>query len=45
MISIDWVVMVSTVLFCIGAAGVATRRNAIVALMSIELMLNAANLA
>ena len=31
-------------LFCIGAAGVMTRRNALVILMSVELMLNAANL-
>lgn len=30
-------------LFIIGAIGVLTRRNAIIALMSIELMLNAAN--
>ena len=30
-------------LFVIGAVGVLTRRNAIIALMSIELMLNAAN--
>ena len=33
------------VLFCIGLYGAVTRRNAIVILMSIELMLNAANLA
>jgi NADH-quinone oxidoreductase subunit K len=32
------------VLFCIGAAGVLVRRNVLVALMSVELMLNAANL-
>ena len=37
--------VLATVLFCIGIAGVLTRRNAIVAFMSIELMLNAANLA
>ncbi|MFH1810083.1 MAG: NADH-quinone oxidoreductase subunit NuoK [Pseudomonadota bacterium] len=37
--------VLATVLFCIGAAGVLTRRNAIVAFMSVELMLNAANLA
>lgn len=35
----------SLVLFTIGVAGVLTRRNAIVIFMSIELMLNAANLA
>jgi NADH-quinone oxidoreductase subunit K len=35
---------VSTLLFAIGFGGVVTRRNAIVVLMGIELMLNAANL-
>ena len=37
--------VLSTILFCIGAVGVLTRRNAIVAFMCVELMLNAANLA
>jgi len=35
---------VSALLFAIGFGGVVTRRNAIVVLMGIELMLNAANL-
>jgi NADH-quinone oxidoreductase subunit K len=35
---------VSAILFCIGLFGVMTRRNAIGILMSIELMLNAANI-
>ena len=35
---------VSALLFAIGFGGVITRRNAIVVLMGIELMLNAANL-
>lgn len=35
---------VSAVLFAIGFGGVITRRNALVVLMGIELMLNAANL-
>jgi NADH-quinone oxidoreductase subunit K len=35
----------SAVLFSIGVAGVLTRRNVIVIMMSIELMLNAGNLA
>jgi len=35
--------MVSAILFGLGVIGVLTRRNAIVILMSIELMLNAAN--
>lgn len=35
----------ATILFVIGAVGVLVRRNAIVVFMSIELMLNASNLA
>jgi NADH-quinone oxidoreductase subunit K len=35
----------SAVLFAIGAGGVLLRRNAMVVLMSVELMLNAANIA
>ncbi|TDD64211.1 NADH-quinone oxidoreductase subunit NuoK [Jiangella aurantiaca] len=37
--------VLSIILFSIGAAGVLVRRNALVAFMSVELMLNAANLA
>ncbi|MGH3310397.1 MAG: NADH-quinone oxidoreductase subunit NuoK [Streptomyces sp.] len=37
-------VYLAAVLFTIGAAGVLIRRNAIVVFMSVELMLNAANL-
>lgn len=36
--------MVSALLFCIGLAGALTRRNALLVLIGIELMLNAANL-
>ena len=36
--------LVSALLFAIGLAGAVTRRNAILALVGIELMLNAANL-
>ena len=36
--------LVSTVLFAIGLAGALVRRNAILVLIGIELMLNAANL-
>src|SRR5690606_6225798 len=36
--------LVSALLFAIGAAGVLMRRNAIVVFMSIEVMLNAVNL-
>jgi len=38
-------VILAAVLFTIGTVGVLVRRNAIVVFMSIELMLNAANLA
>jgi len=36
--------LLSSLLFAIGLAGAVTRRNAILALIGIELMLNAANL-
>jgi len=36
---------VSAILFTMGALGVLIRRNAIIIFMSVELMLNAANLA
>jgi NADH-quinone oxidoreductase subunit K len=39
------IVGLSLVLFTLGAVGVLVRRNAIVIFMSVELMLNAANLA
>jgi len=45
MVPIDHVIVLSFVLFTIGVVGVLTRRNLIVMLMSIELMLNAVNLA
>jgi NADH-quinone oxidoreductase subunit K len=45
MVPISYYIVLSTVLFSIGAIGVLLRRNAIVIFMSIELMLNAANLA
>jgi NADH-quinone oxidoreductase subunit K len=38
-------VILSAVLFSLGAIGVMVRRNAIIVFMSVELMLNAANLA
>ena len=37
-------VVLSTLLFCIGVYGVLARRNAILVLMSVELMLNAVNI-
>ena len=42
--SITWYLMVSAVVFSIGAGGVLVRRNPLVILLCIELMLNAANL-
>jgi NADH-quinone oxidoreductase subunit K len=44
-IPLDHVIGLSAILFMIGVMGVAIRRNIIVVLMSIELMLNAVNLA
>ena len=41
----SWFLVLSAVLFSLGAVGVLVRRNPLVILISIELMLNAANLA
>lgn len=43
--SIGWYLAVSAVVFALGAAGVLTRRNPLVVLLCLELMLNAANIA
>ena len=43
-IPLQYYLVVSTLLFVIGLAGALTRRNAILVLVGIELMLNAANL-
>lgn len=45
MIAIEYYIALSAILFTLGAIGVLVRRNAIVIFMSIELMLNSANLA
>jgi NADH-quinone oxidoreductase subunit K len=45
MISSEHFLILSALLFLIGAAGVLLRRNVLVVMMSIELMLNAGNLA
>jgi NADH-quinone oxidoreductase subunit K len=42
---IGWYLAVSALIFAIGAAGVLTKRNPLVLLLCIELMLNAGNLA
>lgn len=44
MIPISHVLVYSTVLFAIGVLGVLIRRNALIMLMSLELMMNAANI-
>jgi NADH-quinone oxidoreductase subunit K len=43
--SVEWFLVVSALVFCIGAGGVLTRRNPLVVLLCLELMLNAANIA
>ena len=40
-----WFLVLSAFIFCIGAAGVIARRNPLVILLCLELMLNAGNLA
>src|SRR6266545_4561836 len=45
MVPASWYVALSAVLFSMGVLGVLVRRNPLVIFMSIELMLNAANLA
>ena len=43
-IPVSWFLTVGAMLFCIGLFGMMTRRSAIGMLLSIELMLNAANI-
>jgi NADH-quinone oxidoreductase subunit K len=45
MVPVNYYIVLSAILFVIGVVGVLTRRNALIIFMSIELMLNAANLA
>ncbi len=45
MVPIQYYTTLAIILFTLGALGVLIRRNAIIMFMSIELMLNAANLA
>jgi NADH-quinone oxidoreductase subunit K len=45
MVPISYYLALSAILFTMGAMGVLIRRNALVVFMSIELMLNAANMA
>ncbi|MFO7445881.1 MAG: NADH-quinone oxidoreductase subunit NuoK [Ignavibacteriaceae bacterium] len=43
-VPLEYYLILSAFMFVVGVAGVLTRRNAIVVFMSIELMLNSANL-
>ena len=43
--NIGWYLVVSAMIFCIGAVGVLIRPNPLVILLCLELMLNAGNLA
>lgn len=44
MVPAQWYLVLSAAVFCIGLLGILTRRNALMFLMSVELMLNAANI-
>jgi NADH-quinone oxidoreductase subunit K len=44
-VSVDWYLVVSALVFAVGTVGVLTRRNPVVILLCLELMLNAANIA
>jgi NADH-quinone oxidoreductase subunit K len=44
MVPLQWYLILSAALFCVGLYGVLARRNAIAILMGIELMLNAVNI-
>ncbi len=44
MVPSQYYLVLSAAVFCIGLFGILTRRNALVFLMSVELMLNAANI-
>jgi NADH-quinone oxidoreductase subunit K len=41
----SWYIVLSSLIFCVGLAGVLSRRNPLVVLLSLELLLNAGNLA
>jgi NADH-quinone oxidoreductase subunit K len=44
-VPMSWYLVLSGIVFVIGVVGVLVRRNALIIFMSVELMLNAANLA
>ncbi|MCT9096223.1 NADH-quinone oxidoreductase subunit NuoK [Haloarchaeobius sp. HME9146] len=43
-VPVEYYLVLSAAIFCTGLFGILTRRNALMFLMSVELMLNAANL-
>ncbi|WP_248515168.1 NADH-quinone oxidoreductase subunit NuoK [Salinarchaeum laminariae] len=43
-VPVEWYLVLSAAVFCIGIFGILTRRNALIFLISVELMLNAANI-
>jgi NADH:ubiquinone oxidoreductase subunit K len=44
MIQLEWVLVLGAVLFALGLYGVLARRNAVMILLAVELMLNAVNI-
>ena len=44
MVPVEWYLLLASAVFCIGLFGVLTRRDALYFLMSVELMMNAANI-
>jgi NADH-quinone oxidoreductase subunit K len=43
-VGLEHFLIVSSILFCLGIFGIVTRKNAVMVLMGIELILNAANI-
>ena len=43
-VSIEWYLLLSAAVFCVGLFGILVRQNALMFLMSVELMLNAGNI-
>ena len=43
-VAMEYYLLLSAAVFCVGVFGILTRRNALFFLMSVELMLNAANI-
>jgi NADH-quinone oxidoreductase subunit K len=43
-VSVEWYLLLSAAVFCVGLFGILVRQNALMFLMSVELMLNAGNI-